>query len=129
MPQPKKKPTTNIKRFDLPSGAGDDLYINDGASYEDQYYDIPAERKEAEREKAAVIQSSLPVIKDVHDWFETAIDLCDSLDNIQTRQITINDVKVDVNVSIEAQLYAYQLLKQLLTDKQAEFKEFAEGVE
>lgn len=132
MPQPDNKTTKTeaVKPgFDMPAGVGDELYTNDGQSFADEYFDVPEERKEAEKSEAAEKAASYPALQSIEAWFKEQIALCDSIDNIQTRVAEINGVKVESKISIEAQVYAYQLLKQLLTDKHSQYQEFAKEIE
>lgn len=123
MPQPDKT------SFDLPQGTGDDIYLNDGQSFGDEYFTIPEERQEAEQQAAAEKVASAPALEAIEKWFREQIANCDNLDNIQTRVAEINGIAVSTTVSIEGQVYAFQLLKQLLIDKHDEYKQFAKEIE
>lgn len=105
---------------------GDDLYQNDGETYQNGVYypGEPEERKEQERVEAGIIASSYPIITDVADWFAAEIAACDSLDNIQTTSVTYGLNTYDRKVSIEAQVLAYQLLKEKLAEKAKDFDRF-----
>lgn len=109
---------------------GDDLYPNDGADFDGMLYpDTEPKVSEEEKVETANMAASYPVLADINEWFEQQIAECDSLDNIQIEAIEIKGVKVNKTISIEAQLYALQLLKGLLKDKQEEFKDFKKDEE
>lgn len=124
--QPTDRTDDTKPKFDLPAGAGDDLYINDGDSFgaEFQYYDQPEERKQAEQAQAAAVNAPTPLQENVAKWFEEEIAKCNLPENIMTRTVEIAGVKVESKASIEGQVIAYQMLKQLLTDKFSEFEKF-----
>lgn len=105
----------------------DDVPMTDGESFQNGIYypEQPVERTNDEVSEAAIKAASYPVMGAVADWFIDAVAECDNLDNIQLRAMTINGVKVGRTVSIEAQILAYQLLKELLMDKSNEFAQFA----
>ncbi len=105
----------------------DDVYQLDGEAFQDTVYSpgIPAERIEAEAREAAIIASSYPVMEDVANWFLTQIADCNDLHNIQMTALTINGARYDRKTSIEAQVLAYQLLQEKLTEKFQAFKLFA----
>jgi hypothetical protein len=94
----------------------DDVYVNDGSSYDNgEYYPQPdKDQVVAEREEAAVTSANYPIMGSVADWFAAAIKSCDSVDNI----------KLESKVPVEAQLLAYQHLKKLLSAKALEWDEF-----
>jgi hypothetical protein len=119
-----KEPT-----FDLPT-ANDDIYVNDGQTYDTTYYpkDDPEQVAEETADKA-VKAASYPILPEIAKWFEDQIDNSSRNRNIRVEEIEINGVKFSRKVSIEAQLLAYQLLENLLTEKSHEFKDFAEGLE
>lgn len=104
----------------------DDIYVNAGDSYDTgtQYYDVPAEQKEEEIKEAAIKAASYPILGDVADWFEAQINQCESIENIQFDVTTIQGITVDRKISVEAQVLAYRMLRQLLDDKYQEFKDF-----
>lgn len=107
----------------------DDLYLRDGADYTNGIYypETPTEQVEEEAKEKAVIASSYPVMDDVAEWFQEAIKECDSITNIDMNKVTIGEVTYSRATSVEGQVLAYQLLKQLLSDKAAEFGEFGKG--
>lgn len=107
--------------------SNDDIYVNDGETFVDSaYYPAPpTDRVEAEVTEASIKAASYPIMGAVADWFIDAVAECDNLDNIETHAMTINGVKVGRTMSIEVQVLAYQLLKQLLMDKCTEFNQFA----
>ena len=102
----------------------DDLYLRDGATETNGIYypEKPEEQVEAEVKQKGTIASSYPIMGDVAEWFKEAIADSNDLNNIDLNKTEINGVSV--SVSAEAQLLAYQLLGQLLTDKAKEFDEF-----
>jgi hypothetical protein len=104
----------------------DDLYQRDGADYTNGTYypEKPEEQVEAEVRQKGTIASSYPIMGDVATWFKEAIADSNDLNNIDLNKTEINGVNVTMSVSAEAQLLAYQLLGQLLTDKAKEFDEF-----
>jgi hypothetical protein len=107
----------------------DQLYLRDGefetngVIYAEEDRDIVEERAKQD----GVLAASYPIMKDVADWFQECISECDSLTNIEMVAQTVNGVKYERTVSIEAQVLAYQLLKQLLEDKKNSWGEFGEG--
>jgi hypothetical protein len=106
-------------------GSDDDLYVNAGDSYDTTYY--PEEDmavREAEVSQKALQAASFPILGDVAEWFEYQIKGCDNLDNIQFDRQNINGISVDRKLSVEAQVLAYRLLKELLSDKYDQFREF-----
>lgn len=113
--------------FDLPS-SNDDIYVNEGSSYDNGVYypNAPEERLEAEREDSAKKSASYPVLKEIASWFERQIQACDSMDNIQIETLEVNGVKFSRTVSVEAQVLAMQLLKQQLQMQYEEYKTFQE---
>jgi hypothetical protein len=107
-----------------PSNDGD-LYQNSGDSYDTTFHaDMPQERIEEEVKAAAVKAASYPILGDVADWFDEQIKACDSVDNINFDIQTIGGVSVDRKLSVEAQVLAYRMLKELLNEKYQEFKDF-----
>lgn len=107
----------------------DDLYKNDGATYTNGVYypEVPAEQVEDEAKARGILASSYPVMDDVAEWFKQSIADCDSISNIEIQAMTVHGVKYTREVSVQAQVLAYQLLKQALEDKAKEFSEFGEG--
>jgi len=105
--------------------ANDDIYVNDGESYNTAYYpEVPTEQAEAEAQQKALIATAYPIMDDIADWFADSIASCDNMHNIEMKQITINGAKYTRNASIEGQVLAYQMLKDLLQEKATEFAEF-----
>ena len=107
----------------------DQLYIRDG-EFETNSIVYATEDNEIVEERSksdAVLAASYPIMPDVANWFDECIAQCDSIENIEMVAKTMNGVKYERTVSIEAQVLAYQLLKQLLTDKKTEWGEFGEG--
>jgi hypothetical protein len=106
-----------------------DLYLRDGADYQNGVYypEAPIAQVEEEQKAIGIKASSYPVMDDVANWFKEAIADCDSISNIETSIQTLNGVKYSRTISIEGQVFAYQLLKELLQDKANEFQEFGEG--
>lgn len=105
----------------------DDSYTSDGQQMNGIYYpepDLVVEDTNKLAEKEAKLSSSLPILDDLIEWFDTQVDLCDSLDNILLTSMTINGVKMGREVSIEGQLMAYQMLKEMLETKRKEFEDF-----
>lgn len=101
------------------------LYPNAGDDYDTTFYPEESEdRQEAERQQKAVIAASYPVMKDVAEWFESQIQATDSLSNIQLQSITVGGIAHERKVSIEGQILAHQLLKELLEAKYQDFKQF-----
>lgn len=102
-------------------------YPQDGEQLNGVYY--PEENKDYDQ--AAVVDktkkaSSYPIIEDLIEWFDAMIKSCDSVDAIDIDSFTINGVKIETRLGIEAQLYGLKRLKELLTTKQGEFKRFLE---
>lgn len=104
----------------------DDLYKNAGDTYDTgtQYFEEPEEQKREQAEKAAIKAASYPILGDVADWFEEQIKQCDSIDNIQFDLQTIQGMTVDRKLSVEVQVLAYRMLKELMTDKFSQFQDF-----
>lgn len=97
----------------------DDLYLNDGETYQDAAYyaDEPEERKEAERTAAAILTASYPVMGDVYQWFQEQIDATDSRRNIKAY--------ADAHgYEVESTARAFDIVRELLEAKQAEFEQF-----
>lgn len=104
----------------------DDIYLNDGATYTNGVYypEEPAEQVEEAAKQKAAVASSYPIMHDVAEWFKDAIADSRDLTNIDLNKTEINGVAVSLNVSIEAQVFAYHLLANALEDKSKEFEEF-----
>lgn len=104
----------------------DDLYPTSSDTYEDNYYAPPVdeERIQAEQDEKAIKAASYPILADIAEWFESRINECDSIDQIQLDKMTVNGVVYERLVSIEGQLLAQRLLKTALTEKYEQFKEF-----
>lgn len=102
------------------------IYVNDGETFDNGIYapEVPIEQQEQEQEEKAVTAASYPVMASVAEWFKREIANCPNIHNIQTEAITIGETTYDRKVSIEAQVLAYQLLKEHLQAKFDEFKEF-----
>jgi len=116
MPAP-DKPT-----FEMPVDEG--LYVRDGAGYDagDNYFDEPQERVAEERDEANAQVTAIPFLKEIHAWFDEQIAACDTLDNIQLNSIEVpGGFAVSTKVSVEAQVFGYQLLKQKLIEKKESF--------
>lgn len=111
----------------------DDLYVNAGDSYNTpvgEYYPAPpAERVEEERQERAIKAASYPIMDDLADWWKAMIDGCDDIHNIAMTDMTVNDVKYTRSVSIEAQVLAYQIVKEKLIEKYQLFQNFGKGGE
>lgn len=107
----------------------DDIYLRDGAAYTNGVYypETPVEQVEEEQKAKGIKASSYPVMDEVAEWFDAAIKECDSISNIEMQTMTVSGVKYSRATSIEGQVMAYQLLKQLLKDKAVEFEEFGKG--
>lgn len=105
----------------------DDIAV--GASADENFstlYEPGTPEGQAERiaqENAAKAQS-YPVLGDIFDWFDDQIKRCPNISNIVTDSQEINGVTYARQVSIEAQVLAYQLLQSLLEEKRDEFREF-----
>lgn len=113
----------------MPQPTDSDIYVNPGQTESlggDYYPGVPAERTEAEQAEAAPIAGSYPIMEDVAKWFEAQIAECDDMHNIQTSKLTVNGAVFERTVSVEAQVLAYQLLKEKLQAKFNTFKAFAE---
>jgi hypothetical protein len=105
-----------------------DIYLNDGDTYQNGIYypDAPEAQTAKIADEEAIKAASYPVLGKVHSWFKEQIDKSPNITNIQMTALTVNGVKYERNVSIEAQALAFQLMQQLLIEKAAEFKDFAE---
>lgn len=106
----------------------DDLMPNDGEAFTNSvsYPDIPEERVEEEAAEAAVIAASYPILPKLADWFEKQMEQAGSLQNIETKSLTISGVKYTRTVSVEAQVLAYQLLHEMLAQVYHDFQEWQE---
>lgn len=107
----------------------DQLYLRDG---EDQTNSIiyaveDTEVVEERSKQNGVLMQSYPIMGDVAQWFDECIEQCSDIANIEMVAKTVNGVKYERTVSIEAQVLAYQLLRQLLEDKKNSWGEFGEG--
>lgn len=105
----------------------DDIYLNDGETYTPPgvYYpktENPA--TDAELQTQAAIAQSLPIMGEVAAWFEQEIQNCDNIHNIQVTSLTVNGVKYGRDISVEAQVLAFQLLKEMLQNKARDFESF-----
>lgn len=112
-----------------PTPTGDDMvYMNDGDSFQNGIYypDAPEEQTTKINEEQSAKAGSYPILPKLHKWFEDQIKDCDNMHNIQVSKMTINGVSYGRTVSVEAQVLAYQLLKEKLTEKAHEFDDFAE---
>ena len=107
----------------------DDIYLTSGESYVggDYYPEAPEEQVEKERVSVGIVKASYPIIDDVAAWFDTQIDASNQISNIQMTSLTINGVKYDRTISIEAQALAYQLLHDLLVDKAKDWTLWSES--
>lgn len=108
----------------------DDVYVNAGDSYDapGAYYpDAPEGQSERINEAKAIKSASYPVLPKLAQWFDDQVKSCDNLNNIQVDALTVNGVKYQRTVSVEAQVLAYRLLRDLLSTKAHEFKQFAEA--
>jgi hypothetical protein len=103
----------------------ENLYQNDGATYQDQDFQPkePQQQTIDRQEELEKFAASYPIIQDVIAWFETEIANATSTDNIQFDTITVNGVTIEKKLSIEVQVYALHMLKLKLIDKYGEFKE------
>jgi hypothetical protein len=105
-----------------------DIYVNPGITdvLGGAYYPgEPEERKAAEKDQAAPVAASYPIMEDVAEWFKQQIASCDDMHNIQVSKMTIGGTVYERSISVEAQVLAYQLLKEKLTDKFNTFKDFS----
>lgn len=112
--------------------ADDDLYLHSGETYDGPpaYYPKEPEAQVDERRKEhTVIAASYPIMADIADWFRTEIDACDRISNIETRAISANGMHYSLKVSIEAQVLAYQLLREKLEGKLQQFAQFGKALD
>lgn len=117
-----------MRDFDQPHD--DDVYVNAGDSYDTTYYpEAPEEQQEEERHEKMIRAASYPIMDDLADWWKDMIEGCDDIHNIAMTEMTINDVKYTRAVSIEAQVLAYQLLKEKLIEKYQMFQGFGKDGE
>jgi hypothetical protein len=89
-------------------------------------YDPGQPEGQAERiaEENAAKASSYPILGEIHQWFDAQIADCPNITNIVTDAMTVNGATYTREVSIEAQVLAFQLLQKLLEEKRDEFKEY-----
>lgn len=99
--------------------ADDDIYLNDGETYQDAAYyaDEPLERKEAEQTAAAILVASYPVMGDVHAWFDEQIEATDSRRNIKA-------YAESHGLELELCAKAFDIVRELLEAKQQDFSQF-----
>jgi hypothetical protein len=103
----------------------DDIYPNDGSAFDTAAYAAePEERIADEVAHASMKAASYPILGDVAGWFEEQLAQCDSIDNIQFDLTVIAGMPVERKLSVEAQVLAYRMLKELLNDKYREFEDF-----
>lgn len=97
----------------------DDIYINNGETYQDATYypEEPQERKESEASDAAIIAASYPIMADVYDWFNEQIAATDSRRNIQA-YATSHGLELNLCST------AFDIVRELLEGKQQEFQQF-----
>lgn len=97
----------------------DDAVAVFGETYQDAAYypDAPLERKEEEASDAAIIAASYPIMSDVYDWFQEQIDATDSRRNIVGYA---NSHGYDITECSRA----FDIVRELLEGKQAEFQQF-----
>ena len=108
----------------------DDIYVNAGDSYDTTFYpDVPQERIEEESHEKAIRAASYPIMDELADWWKDMIESCDDIHNISVTEMTLNDVKYSRTVSIEAQVLAYQLLKEKPIEKYQLFQGFGKDGE
>lgn len=105
----------------------DNLYTASATEVAEPYYpEDDEDRKNEEQQQQGNLAASYPILADVDDWFESQILNASDIHNIQIHERTINGIKYNRTVSVEAQVLAYQLLKEILAEKQNEFKELAQ---
>lgn len=95
-------------------------YPNAGEAYSSD----PKVVTKAEQVDLGKVATSAPVLDELIEWFDVQIASADSLMNIETTKLTINGVKYERSVSIEGQVLANQILKQLLETKKADYVAF-----
>jgi hypothetical protein len=105
----------------------DDIYIS--SSEDDSYLPDynpkpPEEQTVAIAEENAAKASSYPILSDIADWFEDQISKSPDITNIAISSKTIGNITYRREIHVEAQVLAYQMLKDLLSDKYEEYKEF-----
>ena len=106
--------------------ADDDVYTRSGETYDStaSYAKEPDEQVEEKDQRNAIIAGSYPIMDDVADWFRTQIAASTDIHNVEVTTMTVNGVKYSRKISVEAQVLAFQLLKQLLESKLQEFSGF-----
>ncbi len=109
----------------------DSLMPYDGEAFDtSSYAELPEDRKQKERDESGIKAASYPVLPKIADWFEQAIKDCNNLDNITLGStMEKNGVVYDQRTSVQAQILAYRLLKELLVEKYDEFKDFQEDLD
>lgn len=115
----------------MPNSNFEPAQVDDYASGSDAWDNtfVPEEsmaREEAAREESRSFAAAPEVLAANGEWFATAVADCDSIDNIQIKEMLVNGVTYSRKVSIEAQVLAYQLLKIKLSEKAAEYQRFME---
>jgi hypothetical protein len=109
----------------------DDVYVNEGNSYDSGIYypDAPKEQTEEIAETQGKKAASYPILAELEQWFREQIDYAKDLNNIETARVNINGSTYSRSVSVEGQVLAHQLLSKMLSDKYHEFEDFAKGLE
>lgn len=112
---------------DIPISDGD-MYPNDGDSFQAGIYypEAPKEQTEAIAAESAAASVSFPIMAEVLDWFNRQVEKAGDINQIETKRLTINGVTYGRTVSIEAQVLAQQLLKEMLAEKAHEWERFSE---
>lgn len=116
----------NSNSFDL--GGNDDIYLASADENVDTTYYPEEDREQKEKaiETAGITAASYPIMPAIYAWFDEQAKECGNIHNVKTSSLTINGVKVSRTVSVEAQVFAYQLLEELLQDKASKFRSFVE---
>lgn len=97
----------------------DDLYVNDGATYEDTAYYAPVdeEREQTETSQASIKAASYPIMGDIEQWFREQIEATDSRTAV-VQYATLNKLPKETVGE------AFDIVRTLLEAKYQEFKDF-----
>ena len=96
--------------------AAPDIYPRDGETY-------TASFKKETKPKKNPLANRNTIQEDMVNWLQQSIDFAGNIDNIQVDKVPNG---IDRQVTIEAQVLAHKMLRDLLISKQVEFKQYLE---
>ena len=122
-------PSNNNLPFDVPT-QDDDLYLASADDASTAYYPQEDDNQKSEEAKNnGVIAASYPILPELAKWFEEQIAACDNIGNIQIDSMEFNGHKFSRKASIEGQVLANQLLKEMLVTRSRDFLKLAKQLE